>query len=103
MQFLVDSGASYSVVPAPILRKLGIKPTSKRSFVLANGTSIERKMGNAIFRLNGQEGASPVIFGEKGDSTLLGVVSLEALGLILDPLRRELLPLPLLLGGKLTR
>ena len=56
-------------------------------------------MGHALFRFKGNEGASPVIFGKKGDSTLLGVVSLEALGMILDPLRRELRPLPLVLGG----
>ena len=98
LQFLVDSGAAYSVVPATILRRLGIKPTSKRTFTLADGSTVERKMGNAIFRMNGAEGASPVIFGEAGDSTLLGVVSIEALGMILDPLRRELRPLPLFLG-----
>ena len=44
------------------------------------------------------ERASPVIFGEKGDTPLLDMVSLEALGYILDPLRRELRPLPMVLG-----
>jgi clan AA aspartic protease len=97
--FLVDSGAAFSVIPAPVLRRLGIKPRTKRSFILADGSSVERRIGQAMFRLNGDEGASPVIFGEKGDSTLLGVVSLEALGMILDPLKRELRPLPMILGG----
>jgi hypothetical protein len=40
-----------------------------------------------------------VLFGQKDDSTLLGVVSLEALGLILDPLKRELRSLPMVLGA----
>ena len=35
--------------------------------------------------------------GQKGDSVLLGSVSLEALGFILDPIKRELRPLPMLL------
>jgi clan AA aspartic protease len=99
LEFLVDSGAAYSVVPAAVLKRLGIKPTSKRTFILADGSSVERQMGNALFRLNGSEGASPVIFGQKDDSTLLGIVSLEALGLILDPLKRELRALPMVLGG----
>jgi clan AA aspartic protease len=99
LEFLVDSGAAYSVVPASVLKRLGIKPRTKRTFILADGSSVERKMGHALFRLDGNEGASPVIFGEKDDSTLLGVVSLEALGLILDPLKRELRPLPMVLGG----
>lgn len=51
----------------------------------------------AAFTINGQRGASPVIFGEKGDSSLFGVVSLEAMGLMLDPIKRELHPLPMIL------
>lgn len=51
-----------------------------------------------MFKLNGHQGASPVLFGEKGDSALLGTVSFEALGLLLDPIRRELRPLAMVLG-----
>ena len=103
LSFLVDSGAVYSVVSKAILRRLGVKPHSKRTFTLADGSRITRQVGDVIFKFNGQQGASPVIFGEKGDSTLLGTVSLEALGFILDPLRRELRPLPLILGAQLLR
>jgi predicted aspartyl protease len=86
------------VVPETVL-KLGIKPTSKRTFILADGSSVERQMGSALFPLNGNEGASPVIFGQRDDSILVGMVSLEAVGLILDPLKREFRPLPMILGG----
>jgi hypothetical protein len=51
-----------------------------------------------VFRLDGRQGASPVIFGEPGDSALLGAVTLEALGVLLDPLKRELRPLPMMLA-----
>lgn len=95
----MDSGAFYSVVPTPVLRRLGIKPTRSKSFILADGTTIKRPIGQALFRLNGEEGASPVIFSEKNDGTLLGSVSLEALGLFLDPLKRELRPLLMLLAS----
>jgi len=44
-----------------------------------------------------------VIFGEKGDSTLLGAVTLESLGVWLDPLRRELRPLPMILAPSTQR
>lgn len=97
-EFLVDSGAVYSVVPRSVLKRLGIRPYGKKTFPLADGTRVTRQVGHAIFALNGEEGASPVIFGEKGDSLLLGVVSLESLGFILDPLKRELRPLPMVLG-----
>jgi clan AA aspartic protease len=101
LTLLVDSGAVYSVVPASLLRKLGVKPHSRRSFILADGTKITRRVGDLLFRLNGQQGTSPVIFGQKDDSVLLGSVSLEALGLMLDPLKRQLRPLPMLLASLL--
>ena len=96
--FLVDSGAVYTVAPAHILKRLGIKPHSSRVFTLADGTQITRRLGDAIFAINGHRAASPVIFGEKGDSLLFGTVSLEALGFILDPMKRRLRPLPMVLG-----
>jgi hypothetical protein len=44
-----------------------------------------------------------VIFGEERDSTLLRAFTLEALGLSLDPLRRELKPLPMVLAVNADR
>ena len=36
-----------------------------------------------------------VVFGEEGDSTLLGAITLEAMGLTLNPIKRELSPIPM--------
>jgi aspartyl protease family protein len=102
VEFLIDSGAVYSVVPAALLAELGIKPLAEQSFRLADGTKIVRKKGGAMFKYLGQIGVADVVFGEGGDATLLGAFTLEALGLALDPLRRELRPLPMILGGKIT-
>jgi predicted aspartyl protease len=99
LEFLVDSGAIYSVVPTPVLEELGIKPLVKQEFRLANGDAIQRWKGGAVFRYKDRIGVADVIFGEEGDSRLLGAFTLEALGLALDPLRRELLPIPMILAG----
>lgn len=95
VKMLVDSGAAYAVVSGEVLRELGIRPTGRRTFILADGTEIVRRTGAALFRFRGQEGASTVIFGEPGDASLLGVVTLEELGLVLDPMRRDLRPMPM--------
>jgi predicted aspartyl protease len=95
VKMLVDSGAAYSIADTSTLRRLGIRPMSSRTFMLADGTEVRRAVGAALFRFRGQEGASTIIFGEPGDATLLGVVTLEELGLILDPMRRELRPMPM--------
>jgi clan AA aspartic protease len=99
LEFLIDSGAIYSVVPTPILEKLGIKPLAEQTFRLADGSKIVRKKGGALFKYGDQIGVADVIFGEEGDSLLLGAFTLEALGLALDPLRRELKPLPMILAA----
>ena len=108
VESLIDSGAVYSVVPTPILEKLGISPLAEETFRLADGSKIVRKKGIALFKYGDRIGGADVIFGEDGDSTLLGALTLEALGLSLDPLRRELKPLPMILavlgpGSSLSR
>jgi clan AA aspartic protease len=99
VEFLIDSGAIYSVVPSPILNRLGIKPLTTQEFRLADGTKIVRKKGIALFKYKDKIGGADVIFGERGDSVLLGAFTLEALGFVLDPLRRELRPLPMILAN----
>lgn len=98
LSFLVDTGATYSVIPSSVLKKLAIKPDEKREFTLANGQKISRKLGGARFEYNGHKGHAPVIFGQKSDSTIIGVTALEAMGFAIDPLKRELIPLPMILG-----
>ena len=95
-RFLVDSGAVYSVMPTGKLKKLGIKPTDTQRFSLANGEVIEKQVGNALFEFRGKIRSSPVVFGSE-NIYLLGAVTLESLGVILDPINRELKPLPMLL------
>ena len=97
LRMLVDSGAAYSVIAGATLQKIGIRPRGTRSFILADGTEITRRIGVATFHFRGEEGGSTVIFGEPGDASILGVVTLEELGLILDPVRREIRPMPLTL------
>jgi clan AA aspartic protease len=99
LEFLIDSGAIYSVVPAGILERLGIKRLAQQEFRLADGTKIVRSKGIALFKYGDRIGGADVIFGEDGDSVILGAFTLEALGLALDPLRRELKPIPMIIGA----
>ena len=99
VEFLVDSGAVYSFVPRDVLDRLGIEPHGRERFRLADGSAIERDRGDAVFVYGERRGAAPVIFGEPGDATLLGAVTLESLGLVLDAIRRDLRPLPMVIAG----
>lgn len=97
LDMLVDSGAVFAVVPAPVLRRVGIRARKRERFRLADGTTISRRIGTAELRYDGHVGGATVIFGEPGDACLLGALALESLGLMLDPVRRALRPLPMVL------
>lgn len=99
VEFLVDSGAVYSFVPREVLERIGIRSYSRQRFRLADGSTIERDRGDALFFYKGHRGAAPVIFAEPGDAALLGAVTLESLGFVLDGVRRDLLPLPMVIAG----
>ncbi|MBI4266402.1 MAG: aspartyl protease [Acidobacteria bacterium] len=99
VEFLIDSGAVYSVVPAPVLARLDIRPLTEETFRLADGSTIRRGKGIALFKYGDRIGGADVVFGEPDDAVLLGALTLEALGLSLDPLRRNLKPLPLIIAG----
>ncbi len=102
VEFLVDSGAVYSLVPGKILDQLEIEPYREVAFSLADGTSIKRRVCSAYFEFEGEGGPAPVVYGEEGDSPLLGATTLESIGLVLNPFTRTLHPMRMLMA-KLKR
>jgi predicted aspartyl protease len=58
IEFLIDSGAVYSLVPRPMLVTLGIEPYKQLTFILADGTKVERQVGDAYFEYQGEGGRS---------------------------------------------
>ena len=94
---LVDTGASYTMLPARLLRDLGVEVTARRPFVLASGQQISRDVGQTWVRIDGREVMTVVVFGDDAGPTLLGAVTLEEFGLGVDPLGRKLIEVPGLL------
>jgi clan AA aspartic protease len=91
LRFLVDSGASYSLLPQEIWQAIGLTSLRSMSFSLADGTLVERKVSECLIELPQGKCHTPVVLGDAGDDqALLGVVTLEELGLVFDPFRREL-------------
>jgi predicted aspartyl protease len=99
---LVDSGAVYSVLPERIWKSLGLKAKRRVEFDMADGTAIERGVSQAEFVLKGLDAVSPVVLGGPRDAALLGAVTLEALGMMLNPLTRDLVPMRMILARSRT-
>ncbi|MCE2500108.1 MAG: retroviral-like aspartic protease family protein [Dehalococcoidia bacterium] len=88
---LVDTGATFSVMPTSLLRRLGIQPARTRRLRLANGRTEERQTGMAFFEVAGIDAEVMVVFGPE-NIHLLGATTLEALLLIVDPINKQLIP-----------
>lgn len=98
VRFLIDSGATYSLLPEVVWRAIGLEPKRDVEFVLADGTTVRRLVSECHLSLPQGEGHTPVVLGQPGDDEpLLGVVTLEILGLVFDPFRRTLRPMRALL------
>ncbi len=98
VRFLVDSGASYTLLPLAVWQHLELKPDSIEEFSLADGTLLRRNRSECRIQWDQMVRHTPVILGEEGDEALLGVRTLEVLGLVLNPFNRPLHPMRMLLA-----
>jgi aspartyl protease family protein len=78
VEVLVDTGATYTVLPRGLLEKLEITPHAHGRFEIADGSVVELDIGRAWVRLDGHEEFTLVVF---GDDALLGAVTLEEMHL----------------------
>lgn len=98
VRFLIDSGVTYTLLPEPEWRAIGLTPKRSVTFSLADGTQVARQVSECLLALPQGEAHTPVILGESGDEALLGLVTLEILGLVLNPFTRTLQPMRMLLA-----
>ncbi len=92
IEAMVDTGASYTIVPAHLLKDLGVSPTEKINLVLADGQPVEYDIGEARATIDGRSIPTLVVFGEDNARALLGAYTLEGLRLAVDPTHGRLIP-----------
>ena len=97
IEAIVDTGAAYTTVPARLLHELGVNPTGKRRFLVADGRRIELEYGEARATVGDENVATLVVFGDDDAPTLLGAYTLEGLGLAVDPVEQRLVPTTLIM------
>lgn len=97
VELLADTGAIYTILPESVLKDLSIKPSGIRRFKLASGEVKQYQTGEAYVEVEGIGVTSIVTFGTEDSTPLLGVTTLELLGLQVDPVTGKLKPMELLL------
>lgn len=89
---LVDTGASFSFFPASMLRGLGISPHSDVRFEMGDKRIVTYPVGRAMVTIEGRSEVAPVAFGEEDSEPVIGVVTLELLRMMVDPIDGRLIP-----------
>jgi predicted aspartyl protease len=90
VKLLVDTGATYTTIPAEVLDRVGVIRLGEMSVRLANGTFIKKSYGGAVLEVEGRVVAATVLFGEPGDFALLGATTLEQASMAVDPVGQRL-------------
>ena len=92
LEALVDTGATYTALPESVLDGLGIEREENRRFRIADNRVVEYQMGETRLRLEGREFTAPVIFAPDEVTPLVGMTTLEILGLGVDSIEEKLVP-----------
>src|SRR5262245_45486612 len=92
VRMLVDTGATFSVIPKALAQTIGVKPGGRPYRVtLADGRRVKCASGIVHYRIGKREAPGVILIGDVAEP-LLGVETLEALGLAVDPRRERLTP-----------
>ena len=90
-----SAGAHGTLTPAG---ETVLASGANQIFTLADGTHQGYDIGEACFDLGVERATSRVVFAPEGVTPLIGAMTLEALGLMVNPVTRELLPMRLFLA-----
>lgn len=88
--FLVDTGATDSLVPRQHLEAIGLEPRGSRAYELADGSAVRFDVAGADIEFMGEYVATTVLFGGDDAKPLLGVTALESVGIEVDPRNQQL-------------
>ena len=88
--FLVDTGATDSLVPGPHLEAIGLKPKGRRVYGLADGNEIAMDITVGEIEFMGETVGGTILFGAAAAEPVLGMTALESAGVEVDPLDRRL-------------
>ena len=93
-RFLVDTGATDSVVPKCHLEAIGLKPEEQRRYELADGSEVDMGIAGARIEFMGTFTLGIVVFGDANAEPIIGVTALESVGVEIDPRNQRLKRLP---------
>ena len=94
VELVVDTGATYTLLPDEIVGHLELATPWQRTATLASGEDMTFPMGHVLMQLGGEEMPTIFLAGPPGCQGLIGAVTLEEFALAADPVHQRLVPVP---------
>ena len=94
VDFLIDTGATYVVLPPDVVDRLGLETRMERRMMLASGELGVWGLGDVRLRLDGEEHTTTFLAGPPGCRALFGAYGLELFWLTVDPVHQRLVEAP---------
>jgi predicted aspartyl protease len=88
---MVDASSEFTWLPAEILHRIGVESVKKDMAIqMADGQILTRAVGPAMLRVDRFQTIDEVVFGQKGDASLLGSRAMEGMNVHVDTRRKRL-------------
>jgi predicted aspartyl protease len=92
IEALVDTGAAFSWIHRERLERMGAMVLRRMGFRAIDGSIIERDTAAVWVASDGLNGPDTVVIAERNDMEVIGVHTIEGLGLAADPVQKKLVP-----------
>jgi predicted aspartyl protease len=92
VEAMVDTGAAFSWIHRERLERLGAQVLRRIGFRAIDGSIIERETAAVWVGSNGFTAPDIVVMADRNDLEVIGVHTIEGLGLAADPVQKKLIP-----------
>lgn len=92
IEAMVDTAATYTVIPAELLQDMGVAVTRQSVFELADGRRHKLDLGRIWITIHDITEVTPVVFGRDDTVPLLGSITINLLALAVDNVGERLVP-----------
>ncbi len=92
LEAMVDTGAAFSWISRARLERLGLTPMRRMPFRTIEGRILDRDLAAVYIASDQYSAPNLVVMAEAEEMEVLGVHSLEGLGVAADPVQKRLTP-----------
>jgi predicted aspartyl protease len=99
LDLLVDTGATFSLIPTAVAHRLGLRLRRQQPVLIAGGRRDVWPVAEVRMAVEGRDDVPTLCFVTDAGPMLLGALTLESLCLAVDPVARRLVDADAIIGA----